>query len=528
MVRTIQTIITFMVARQEYAELIGAYARVRKRLVSDSFEPALTALFALRTPTPFDRRKSTMSSKKLQRTASSRRKKDASMRRKSSLASLGASSSNNLLQAPKTPGHRRTPSKDRAMDDYRDDESLVTIYDKGTHPYVHYSRTIIRAMQREQSLIKRILEVPVDPDMILVDFGELAHDMEYELFSPLVEVWVSQGELLYTSALERRFAVMGGMFVYDILCIFHDKMDDINGVIDKVNQELVLRLHGVTVRFAELGRQAMLGFQERILKDDINKIPPDGTVHELTSSSLSFLTSLYEYDDIVGSLLHENFKNQNRSELNLPGKEASVECMSRYLNEVLETLQQNLEMKARSYEVPKDPDAKYSRAKQAIFLMNNFDYILRYLATSPYTSVLRVRAPEIQGTYQQRVIEQRRSYQNTTWNEIVSIIEVPEEHKQGVSGNLSKRERESIKTKYSRFNEEFEKLLQYQEKIAIPNKDLCRQIHDDNAQYILPLYQAFDDTYRNSGFSVKNPWKYLDGNTFADVQKNLLRFFGAH
>jgi len=300
-----------------------------------------------------------------------------SMRRKSSLNFLGSASSNDLLQAPKGAGHRRTPSKDRNLDEFMDDESLMTgTYDKGTHPYVHLSRIIIRALQREQALIKRLLEVPVDPDLTLGDYDELAHDLEYELFTPLVETWVSQGETLCTAASERGLSGMGGMYVFDIVLMFKENMAAIDGVLEKVNQELVSRVQQVAIRFADLGRQAMLGFHEKIIKDDVSRIPPDGTVHELTSSSLSFMTSLHEYDDVVGSLLHENFKAQNRGRLVLASREDSVEYTSRFLNEVLETLQQNLEMKARSYEVPKDPEIKFSRAKQAIFLMNNFDYVL--------------------------------------------------------------------------------------------------------------------------------------------------------
>jgi len=60
---------------------------------------------------------------------------------------------------------------------------------------------------------------------------------------------------------------------------------------------------------------------------------------------------------------------------------------------------------------------------------------------------------------------------------------------------------------------------------TVPNQALRNQLREDNAALIVPLFRAFDQTFRQSGFSSKNPHKYLRF-TPREVEEAFLNFFG--
>eukprot|EP00039_Didymoeca_costata_P010702 m.144905 g.144905 ORF g.144905 m.144905 type:complete len:726 (-) comp14932_c0_seq3:82-2259(-) len=401
-----------------------------------------------------------------------------------------ASMSQDMMMTPaKTPKR----SGDRNFDDGFDTESLAAVYEKGTHPFIIYCKVMLRSMIQEQALLQLLLQ-DTGAESLDTDFAQLA-------FEPVVSAWVAQSEAFYSASALRNLVGPSELFIFDVLLFFHGKKKDLASVMRNCSSELLMRLNQVALSFADLGRKILMGFLDQTQGDSLLKVPPDGTVHEHTTNTLSFLSSLYEYDVVVGSLLTEGFTTSNKTELNLCTREQARDSMSSWLNGVLDVLCDNMSRKARQFE---------SQTLQTVFMMNNLDYILRYLVTSPYIETIRVKDSQIDSRYIQSITKERKKYQEQTWGKTLDYLKVEAQHLSGIApGSLTRKEREVVKEKYSHFNEEFEMILKEQRPYAMPNKELRDQVNEDNINCVVPQYNKFDKVYRHSGFSQKNPQKYL-------------------
>jgi hypothetical protein len=60
----------------------------------------------------------------------------------------------------------------------------------------------------------------------------------------------------------------------------------------------------------------------------------------------------------------------------------------------------------------------------------------------------------------------------------------------------------------------------------VPSSEVRERIINDIITFVVPQYKKFDDRYRNSGFTQKNPHKYLKYSV-ADVEEKIRRLFSA-
>ena len=484
-IATLRTILRYMHTAKVTLELIAAYGKVRGGMIKQALDSVAAPFVGSAEP---------VGSKKESRRSmigrmSVRGKPGRRNSAKGSQLSMGGASDGGKSQSSAR-GHRRNVSNDRNLDVFNDHGTSGAVYEKGSHSFVVYSWTIIRAMVREQALLERVSDGG-DSDLIC--------DLTNALFCPSIETWIAQGELLYASASERSTDLVGipGLFIYDAVLFFHLKAEALLHALHVANYPILLRLHQVANSFADLGRRSLLRYPHAIQGDDLAKVPLDGTVHELTSTTLRFVTSLHDYRQVIGGLLHESFKVAK--ELTLQPEELSEDAMSIWLNDVLTDLVDNISRKSRTFEDP---------ALTAVFLMNNFDYIHGYLLTSPYAALIRIRNPAVEADFQQKVSEQQKEYRDCTWGSVAASLKVEEHHRSGPA-SLTKKEREQIKEQYSRFNDLVDETLGSQKDYAVPSSALRAQLRAGNVECLLPAYAAFDGCYRNTDFSRKNPEKYL-------------------
>ena len=481
-IATLRTILKYMHTAKVTAELIAAYAKVRGGMIKHALDSVAAPFVG--SAEPFGKKDSRRS---MIGRMSVRGKPSRRNSLKGSQLSTGGGSDGSKSQSS-IRGHRRNVSNDRNLDVFNDHGTSGAVYEKGSHSFVVYSWTIIRAMVREQALLKRVSE-DVSSDLVC--------DLTNALFCPSIETWIAQGELLYASASQRSTVGIPGLFIYDAVLFFHLKAETLLQALHAANYPILLRLHQVANSFADLGRRSLLRFPHAIQGDDLAKVPLDGTVHELTSTTLRFVTSLHDYRQVIGGLLHESFKVAK--ELTLQPEELSEDAMSIWLNDVLTDLVDNISRKSRTFE---------DSALTAVFLMNNFDYIHGYLLASPYTALIRKRNPDVEADFQQKVSEQQKEYRDCTWGSVAASLKVEDHHQTG-SVSLGKKEREHIKEQYSRFNDLVDETLSAQKDYAVPNAALRAQMRASNVECLLPAFTAFDGCYRNTDFSRKNPEKYL-------------------
>uniref|UniRef100_A0A8C7GKH8 Exocyst complex component 7 n=1 Tax=Oncorhynchus kisutch TaxID=8019 RepID=A0A8C7GKH8_ONCKI len=219
-----------------------------------------------------------------------------------------------------------------------------------------------------------------------------------------------------------------------------------------------------------IGAKALEEFADSI-KNDPDKeynMPKDGTVHELTSNAILFLQQLLDFQETAGAML----ASQGRG-----GK-------------VLGNLQLNLLSKSKVYE---------DSALSAIFLHNNYNYILKSLEKSELIQLVTVTQKKAESSYRELIEQQKQIYQRRVINWILFKY-VPTYQLKCLQFNLKLHERMG-------FNDGLEELCKIQKVWAIPDKEQRDSIRHAQRRVVSEAYRAFLQRYANISFT-KNPEKY--------------------
>eukprot|EP00092_Neocalanus_flemingeri_P025281 GFUD01027413.1.p1 GENE.GFUD01027413.1~~GFUD01027413.1.p1 ORF type:complete len:729 (+),score=182.30 GFUD01027413.1:43-2229(+) len=254
------------------------------------------------------------------------------------------------------------------------------------------------------------------------------------------------------------------------------------------------------------GTLALDGFIEGIRSDSTTKekMPKDGTVFQLTSNILMYLEQLVDYMDTIADILGQN-ASYNQSILQIPRRiipqDRPQALLGLYIQKVLIQLNYTLGTKSLFYS---DPFLK------AVFLLNNYMYILRGVAKVGLLDVVSLSAPECQNNYQEMITEHKRLY-SQSWERVLHHIWNADDIPTAIlmaPGKLQDKYCKIIKEKFSGFNREIEDISTTQKRYSIPDVELRESLKRDNKEYILPKYNSFYDKYANVQFS-KNVEKYI-------------------
>ncbi|XP_019616762.1 PREDICTED: exocyst complex component 7-like isoform X5 [Branchiostoma belcheri] len=278
------------------------------------------------------------------------------------------------------------------------------------------------------------------------------------------------------------------------------------------------------------GAKALEEFIDSI-KNDPDKqsnMPKDGTVHELTSNAMIFLQNLLEYLHTAGGMLAAQVAAGWRPVDTYPAgrdmqaAEVNERKLSIYIGKVLGALQLNLENKAKGYDDP---------ALTAIFLLNNYHYILKTIKSSGLLQVVVLQTSDIVEHYEDIIREQKRLYSKSWSGVLRHILEISGKTvsqqraapQMGKKFKLKDKERQTIKDRFKGFNQEFDDIYRTQKGYAIPDHELRQSLRNDNKEFILPAYTAFREKYEPMQFT-KNPEKYIKYSA-EEVSATIDRFF---
>ncbi|RMB92229.1 hypothetical protein DUI87_31340 [Hirundo rustica rustica] len=235
------------------------------------------------------------------------------------------------------------------------------------------------------------------------------------------------------------------------------------------------KLPGLITSMETTGAKALEEFADNI-KNDPDKeynMPKDGTVHELTSNAILFLQQLLDFQETAGAMLASQGK-------------------------VLGNLQLNLLSKSKVYEDP---------ALSAIFLHNNYNYILKSLEKSELIQLVAVTQKTAERSYRELIEQQIQTYQRS-WLKVTDYIlerNLPV-FQPGVK--LKDKERQMIKERFKGFNDGLEELCKIQKAWAIPDMEQRDKICRAQKTIVKETYGAFLNRYGNVPFT-KNPEKYI-------------------
>ncbi|KFV06794.1 Exocyst complex component 7 [Tauraco erythrolophus] len=267
------------------------------------------------------------------------------------------------------------------------------------------------------------------------------------------------------------------------------------------------KLPGLITSMETTGAKALEEFADNI-KNDPDKeynMPKDGTVHELTSNAILFLQQLLDFQETAGAMLASQVlgdtynipldPRETSSSASSYSSEFNRRLLSTYICKVLGNLQLNLLSKSKVYEDP---------ALSAIFLHNNYNYILKSLEKSELIQLVAVTQKTAERSYRELIEQQIQTY----WLKVTEYISERNLPVFQPGVKLKDKERQMIKERFKGFNDGLEELCKIQKAWAIPDMEQRDKIRQAQKNIVRDTYGAFLNRYGNVPFT-KNPEKYI-------------------
>uniref|UniRef100_A0A4W4F7G4 Exocyst complex component 7 n=1 Tax=Electrophorus electricus TaxID=8005 RepID=A0A4W4F7G4_ELEEL len=234
------------------------------------------------------------------------------------------------------------------------------------------------------------------------------------------------------------------------------------------------------------------------LQNDPDKeynMPKDGTVHDrVIHSAILFLQQLLDFQETAGAMLASQETSSSASSYS---SEFSRRLLSTYICKVLGNLQLNLLSKSKVYE---------DQALSAIFLHNNYNYILKSLEKFELIQLVAVTQKKAESSYRELIEQQIQTYQRS-WLKVTDHLTERNMPAFQPGTKLKDKERQLIKDKFKGFNDGLEELCKIQKVWAIPDKEQRDTIRHAQKRLVSEAYRAFLQRYANIAFT-KNPEKY--------------------
>ncbi|XP_064171365.1 exocyst complex component 7 isoform X9 [Anguilla rostrata] len=284
--------------------------------------------------------------------------------------------------------------------------------------------------------------------------------------------------------------------IFPILRHLKQTKADFDSVLQGTAASTKNKLPTLITSMETIGAKALEEFADSI-KNDPDKeynMPKDGTVHELTSNAILFLQQLLDFQETAGAMLASQESSSSASSYS---SEFSRRLLSTYICKVLGNLQLNLLSKSKVYE---------DSALSAIFLLNNYNYILKSLEKSELIQLVGVTNRKAEVSYRELMEQQMQVYQRS-WLKVTEYVTDRNMPTFQPGTKLKDKERQMIKEKFKGFNDGLEELCKIQKVWAIPDKEQRDAIRQAQRKVVSDAYRSFLNRYGNISFT-KNPEKY--------------------
>ncbi|XP_061079401.1 exocyst complex component 7 isoform X9 [Conger conger] len=392
------------------------------------------------------------------------------------------SASSGILYSPAVPNKRKdTPTKKAPKRPGKDD-----VLDIEIDSYIHCISAFVKLAHSEYALLTEI--IPEHHQKKTFD----------SLIQGALDNLMLEGDDIVSAA---RRAIMrhdysAVLTIFPILRHLKQTKADFDSVLQGTAASTKNKLPTLITSMETIGAKALEEFADSI-KNDPDKeynMPKDGTVHELTSNAILFLQQLLDFQETAGAMLASQESSSSASSYS---SEFSRRLLSTYICKVLGNLQLNLLSKSKVYE---------DSALSAIFLLNNYNYILKSLEKSELIQLVGVTNRNAEVSYRELMEQQMQIYQRS-WLKVTEYVtdrNMPI-FQQGTK--LKDKERQMIKEKFKGFNDGLEELCKIQKVWAIPDKEQRDAIRQAQRKVVSDAYRFFLHRYGNISFT-KNPEKY--------------------
>ncbi|XP_078081972.1 exocyst complex component 7 isoform X10 [Mustelus asterias] len=410
------------------------------------------------------------------------------------------SSSSGVLYSPAIQNKKNnTPSKKaiKRPGQYLRKEDML---DSEIDSYIHCISAFIKLAQSEYQLLTEI--IPEHHQKRTFD----------SLIQEALDGLMVEGESIVSTA---RRAIMrhdysAVLTIFPILKHLKQMKQEFDQVLQGTAAGTKNKLPVLITSMETTGAKALEEFADSI-KNDPDKeynMPKDGTVHELTSNAILFLQQLLDFQETASAMLASQVLGDT---YNIPldpretgssssnyNSEFSRRLLSNYICKILGNLQLNLHSKAKVYE---------DTALGAVFLLNNFNYILKSLEKSELIQLVAVTLKHPDKTYKGHIEEQLQIYQRS-WFKVTTPITESNMPTFQPGTKLKDKERQAIKDRFKAFNDGLEELCKIQKSWAIPDKEQRNKIRRAQKENVTGAYRVFWQRYSNVPFT-KNTEKYI-------------------
>ncbi|XP_040845569.1 exocyst complex component 7 isoform X7 [Ochotona curzoniae] len=407
-----------------------------------------------------------------------------------------SSSSSGVPYSPAVPNKRKdTPTKKPAKRPGRDD-----VLDVETDAYIHCVSAFVKLAQSEYQLLA---------DIIPEHHQKKTFD---SLIQDALDGLMLEGENIVSAA---RKAIIRHDFstvltVFPILRHLKQTKPEFDQVLQGTAASTKNKLPSLISSMETVGAKALEDFADNI-KNDPDKeynMPKDGTVHELTSNAILFLQQLLDFQETAGAMLASQVlgdtynipldPRETSSSATSYSSEFSKRLLSTYICKVLGNLQLNLLSKSKVYEDP---------ALSAIFLHNNYNYILKALEKSELIQLVAVTQKTAERSYREHIEQQIQTYQRS-WLKVIDHIADKSLPVLQPGAKLRDKERQMIKERFKGFNDGLEELCKIQKAWAVPDMEQRDKIRQAQKTVVKETYAAFLHRYGSVPFT-KNTDKYI-------------------
>ncbi|XP_042182337.1 exocyst complex component 7 isoform X14 [Oncorhynchus tshawytscha] len=391
-----------------------------------------------------------------------------------------SSASSGILYSPAVQTKRKdTPTKKAPKRPGKDD-----VLDIEIDSYIHCISAFVKLAQSEYVLLTEI--IPEHHQKKTFD----------SLIQEALDNLMLEGDNIVAAA---RRAIMrhdysAVLTIFPILRHLKQTKPDFDSTLQGTAASTKNKLPTLITSMETIGAKALEEFADSI-KNDPDKeynMPKDGTVHELTSNAILFLQQLLDFQETAGAMLASQETSSSAS-----SSEFSRRLLSTYICKVLGNLQLNLLSKSKVYE---------DSALSAIFLHNNYNYILKSLEKSELIQLVTVTQKKAESSYRELIEQQKQIYQRS-WYKVTEHITDRNMPAFQPGTKLKDKERQVIKDKFKGFNDGLEELCKIQKVWAIPDKEQRDSIRHAQRRVVSEAYRAFLQRYANISFT-KNPEKY--------------------
>ncbi|KAG9267539.1 exocyst complex component 7 isoform X11 [Astyanax mexicanus] len=352
--------------------------------------------------------------------------------------------------------------------------------------YIHCISAFVKLAQSEYALLTEI--IPEHHQKKTFD----------SLIQEALDNLMLDGDSIVTAA---RRAIMrhdysAVLTIFPILRHLKQTKPDFDSTLQGTAASTKTKLPTLITSMETTGAKALEEFADSI-KNDPDKeynMPKDGTVHELTSNAILFLQQLLDFQETAGAMLASQETSSSASSYS---SEFSRRLLSTYICKVLGNLQLNLLSKSKVYE---------DQALSAIFLHNNYNYILKSLEKSELIQLVAVTQKKAESSYRELIEQQIQTYQRS-WLKVTDHLTERNMPAFQPGTKLKDKERQVIKDKFKGFNDGLDELCKIQKVWAIPDKEQRDAIRQAQKRLVSESYRAFLHRCANIAFT-KNPEKY--------------------